>query len=64
MGLGRKGRGSLTGEAEPTGDSPETEAEASSERKPKLAAKRASGGSRKKSTKMPVKGKAKKKTSH
>jgi len=42
-------------------DSPETAPEASSEPKPKVAAKGASGGSRKKSAKVPVKGKAKKK---
>jgi len=46
--------------SESLGDSPETAPEASSERKPKIAAKRASGGSRKKSAKVPAKGKAKK----
>ena len=63
MGLGRKGGSSSTDASKPTGDSPETAAEASSERRPKVAAKRVSGGSRKKSTKVPVKGKAKKKKS-
>ena len=63
MGLGRKGGRSPTGAPEPIGDSPETAPEPSSERKPKVAAKRASGGSRKKSAKVPVKGKAKKKKS-
>src|SRR4051812_30482737 len=62
MGLGRKGGSSPTDASEPMGDSP-TAPEASSERKPKVAAKRASGGSRKKSAKVPVKGKAKKKKS-
>ena len=62
MGLGRKGGSSPRDASEPMGDSP-TAPEASSERKPKVAAKRASGGSRKKSAKVPVKGKAKKKKS-
>jgi predicted transcriptional regulator len=62
MGLGRKGGSSPTDAPEPMRDSP-TAPEASSERKPKVAAKRASGGSRKKSAKVPVKGKAKKKKS-
>jgi predicted transcriptional regulator len=63
MGLGRKGGRSSTDASEPMGGSPETAPEASSEPKPKVAAKRASGGSRKKSAKVPVKGKAKKKQS-
>jgi len=63
MGLGRKGGSSLSDAPEPTGDSSGPEPEASSERRPKVAAKRASGGSRKKSAKVPVKGKAKKKKS-
>src|SRR5215208_3068350 len=54
MGLGRKGGSSPTDAPEPTGDAPET----ASERKPKVAAKRASGGSRKKSAKVPLKSKA------
>jgi predicted transcriptional regulator len=61
MGLGRKGGSSLSDAPEPTGDSSGPEPEAPSERRPKVAAKRASGGSRKKSAKVPVKGKAKKK---
>src|SRR5829696_3672571 len=39
MGLGRKGGSSLSDAPEPTGDSPETAPEASSERKPKIAAR-------------------------
>ena len=63
MGLGRKRGSSPMDASESLGDSPETAPEASSERKPKIAAKRASRGSRKKSAKVPVKGKAKKKRS-
>ena len=63
MGLGRKGGSSPKDASEPMGNSPETAPEASSEPRPKVAAKRASGGSRKKSAKVPVKGKAKKKKS-
>src|SRR5215212_3603323 len=62
MGLGRKGGSSLSDAPEPTGDSSGPEPEASSERRSKVAAKRASG-SRKNSAKVPVKGKAKKKKS-
>jgi len=63
MGLGRKGGRSPTDAPEPMGDSTGAELDASSEPRPKLAAKRASGGSRKRSAKVPVKGKAKKKKS-
>ncbi len=61
MGLGRKRGRPPVDASESMGDSPETAPEASSERKPKIAAKRASGGSRKKSAKVPLKGKAKRK---